>query len=105
MGTFVKKIATVMEPYLARHGGPIIMAQIENELHSPPDDPYVTWCGELAESLALDIPWVMCNGASANNTVNTCNGNSCGADGGYADTHASLFPGQPMGWTEDWSWS
>ena len=104
MGTFVKAIAAVMEPHLARHGGPIIMAQIENELHSPPGDPYVAWCGALAASLGLDIPWVMCNGASANTTVNTCNGNSCGADAGYADTHAALFPGQPMGWTEDWSW-
>lgn len=27
-----------------------------------------------------------------------------GADGAYADTHASKFPDQPMGWTEDWSW-
>ena len=46
----------------------------------------------------------MCNGETANNTINTCNGNSCGQDGGYADTHAARFPGQPLGWTEDWSW-
>jgi beta-galactosidase GanA len=104
MKRFVVKVADVMEPYLARKGGPIIMAQIENELHSPPGDPYVTWCGALAAELALDIPWIMCNGASASNTVNTCNGNSCGTDGGYADTHAMLFPGQPLAWTEDWSW-
>jgi len=104
MGRFVRKIAAVMEPFLARHGGPIIMAQIENELHSGQGDPYVGWCGKLAASLDLDIPWVMCNGASAANTINTCNGNSCGQDGGYADTHAARFPGQPLGWTEDWSW-
>ena len=104
MKRFVVKVADVMRPYLAREGGPIIMAQIENELHSSPDDPYVRWCGDLAAELALDIPWVMCNGASAPNTVNTCNGNTCGKDGGYADTHATLFPGQPLGWTEDWSW-
>eukprot|EP01047_Picozoa_sp_COSAG01_P053466 COSAG01_NODE_5735_length_4074_cov_84.123961_3_plen_587_part_01 len=104
MKGFVVKVASVMEPYLARHGGPIILAQIENELHSGSDDPYVTWCGELAANLQLDIPWVMCNGASAVNTINTCNGNSCGKDGGYADTHSEQFPGQPLGWTEDWSW-
>ena len=78
MEGFVRKIAQVIEPYLARHGGPVILAQIENELHSHVTDPYVTWCGELAASLDLDIPWVMCNGVSANNTINTCNGNTCG---------------------------
>ena len=104
MSTFVEVVANVVRPYLARRGGPVIMAQIENELHSSPSDPYVAWCGELAQSLDLDVPWVMCNGASANGTVNTCNGNTCGTDMGYADTHAARFPGQPLGWTEDWSW-
>ena len=79
------------------------MAQIENELHLSPRDPYVTWCGELAASLDLDIPWVMCNGASANNTINACNGRRCDQPGQYADTHAKLYPGQPLMWTEDWS--
>ena len=96
MSSFVFKIADIMKPYLAKNGGPIIMAQIENELHSRPTDPYVEWCGQLAASLGLDIPWLMCNGASASNTVNTCNGNICGEDGGYADTHATLFPGKQL---------
>eukprot|EP00037_Helgoeca_nana_P027214 m.310008 g.310008 ORF g.310008 m.310008 type:complete len:954 (-) comp27435_c0_seq3:149-3010(-) len=104
MATFVRKIGSIVEPYLPHHGGPVVLAQIENELHNPPGSAYVEWCGELAASLGFDVPWVMCNGASANNTVNTCNGNTCGADGAYADTHASKFPDQPMGWTEDWSW-
>lgn len=56
----------------------MVLAQIENELHNPPGSAYVEWCGELAASLEFDVPWVMCNGASANNTVNTCNGNTCG---------------------------
>jgi hypothetical protein len=103
MAQFVRQVATEMKPYLARVGGPIIMAQIENELHIPTHDPYVQWNGDLAASLDLDIPWVMCNGASANNTIDMCNGMQCGADGRYADTHATLFPGQPLGWTEDWS--
>ena len=74
MEGFVRAVADVMRPHLARVGGPIIMAQIENELHLSPSDPYVTWCGQLAAALDLDIPWVMCNGASANNTINACNG-------------------------------
>ena len=31
---------------------------------------YVAWCGQLADSLHTGTPWVMCNGASANNTIN-----------------------------------
>jgi hypothetical protein len=103
MGGFVRAVAAVMRPFLARVGGPIVMAQIENELRLKPSDPYVAWCGELAASLDLDIPWVMCNGASASNTINACNGRHCSDPGQYADTHAALFPGQPLVWTEDWS--
>jgi hypothetical protein len=103
MGGFVRAVAAVMRPFLARVGGPIVMAQIENELHLGPGDPYVAWCGVLAASLDLGIPWVMCNGASASNTINACNGRRCSDPGQYADTHAALFPGQPLMWTEDWS--
>ena len=101
MGTFVKYIGNVVEPYLAKNGGPIILSQIENEYHGNSPE-YVTWCGELAESLNFDIPWVMCNGESANNTINTCNGNDCYKS--YLPTHASKYPGQPLGWTEDEGW-
>jgi beta-galactosidase GanA len=72
MSRWVRMVGSVIEPHLARHGGPVVMAQIENELHSRPSDPYVGWCGQVAQSLDWNIPWVMCNGASANNTINTC---------------------------------
>ena len=100
MSRFVTDIANVATPYLAKNGGPIIMAQIENEYNW--DEPtYIDWCGELAASLDLDIPWVMCNGRSANNTINTCNGNDCTT---YAEDHAKNFPGQPLAWTENEGW-
>ena len=104
MTRFVREIARQIEPFLARVGGPVIMAQIENELHKPDGDPYVAYCGALVKELALDIPWVMCNGASANNTINTCNGPRCASGGGsYASLHQVSHPTQPLGWTEDWS--
>ena len=104
MTRFVREIARQIEPFLARVGGPVIMAQIENELHKPDDDPYVAYCGALVKELALDIPWVMCNGASANNTINTCNGPRCASGGAsYASLHQVSHPTQPLGWTEDWS--
>ena len=100
MGRFVKDMAALATPYLAKNGGPIIMAQIENE-YNWNDEPYIDWCGELAASLQLDIPWVMCNGHSANNTINTCNGNDCTF---YAEEHVKNFPGQPLAWTENEGW-
>lgn len=100
MSRFVKDMAVMAEPYLALNGGPIIMAQIENEYHWDNPD-YIKWCGDLAASLKLDIPWVMCNGESAPNTINTCNGFDCTA---YAESHAEMYPGQPLAWTENEGW-
>ncbi len=100
MSRFVKDMAALAEPYLARNGGPIIMAQIENEYGW--DDPaYIDWCGDLAASLNLEVPWVMCNGRSAPNTINTCNEFDCTE---YAENHAHKFPGQPLAWTENEGW-
>jgi len=102
MYRFVCQIVNHTEKYLARNGGPVILAQIENEYHWPEYMDYVNWCGNLVAQLDLGIPWVMCNGLSANNTINTCNGNDCQK---YADNHAKKYPsGQPLAWTEDEGW-
>ncbi len=58
MGTFVQLIADIIEPYLARNGGPVILAQIENEYQG--SQAYVDWCGNLTVWLNLDIPWYDC---------------------------------------------
>ena len=101
MERFVTDITKVMEKYLARNGGPIILAQIENEYRWPEFIDYINWCGELTAKLDLDIPWVMCNGLSANNTINTCNGYNCQD---YARSHSVKYPGQPLAWTENEGW-
>ena len=95
MESFVNEISNQARPYLAKNGGPIILAQIENEIHTS-DIAYVECCGQLAASEDLGIPWVMCNGLSANNTINTCNGNQC--YNSYVPTHSSKYPGQPLAW-------
>eukprot|EP00484_Ammonia_sp_Unknown_P001093 CAMPEP_0197021954 /NCGR_PEP_ID=MMETSP1384-20130603/2836_1 /TAXON_ID=29189 /ORGANISM="Ammonia sp." /LENGTH=773 /DNA_ID=CAMNT_0042449895 /DNA_START=51 /DNA_END=2372 /DNA_ORIENTATION=- len=102
MKSFVDEISDVVRPYLAKNGGPIIMAQIENEYHGN-DTAYVNWCGQLAASQNFSVPWIMCNGESANNTVNTCNGVNCYNK--YVPSHATKFPGQPLAWTENEGWS
>eukprot|EP01084_Bolivina_argentea_P000812 1494_1 len=100
MKTFVNKIGEIATPYLPKNGGNIILAQIENEYNGKSEE-YVDWCGQLAESQNFNIPWVMCNGRSANNTINTCNGNNCYE---YAQHHNALHPDQPLVWTENEGW-
>lgn len=77
----------------AYQGGPIVAAQIENELGEDQDDDlvdetphtgagprkpsvqeYADWCGALVERLAPKVVWTMCYGLSASNTIVTCNG-------------------------------
>ncbi|XP_065908051.1 uncharacterized protein [Dysidea avara] len=102
MEKFVTNFTEVLEKYLARNGGPIILAQIENEYHGSQYMDYVKWCGDLTVKLDLGIPWGMCNGLSANNTINTCNGMDCQS---YAERHSQKYPaGQPLAWTEDAGW-
>ena len=58
MARFVRAMAELSRPYFASHGGPIVLAQIENEF-TDDDDAYVAWCGDLVASLNTSIPWLM----------------------------------------------
>ena len=93
-------MAEIARPLTAPYGGPIILAQIENEFRWT-DPSYIEWCGDLVKQVSLGIPFLMCNGFSANNTINTLNGD----DGSkYAEQHSKDFPGQPLAWTENEGW-
>lgn len=93
------------EKLFADQGGPIIMAQIENEYNNvqlayrEAGVNYVRWAADMAVGLYNGIPWVMCKQKNAPQTViSTCNGRQCG------DT----FPGpngpdKPSLWTENWT--
>ncbi|PIN10486.1 Beta-galactosidase [Handroanthus impetiginosus] len=93
------------EKLFADQGGPIIMAQIENEYNNvqlayrEAGVKYVKWAADMATSLYNGVPWVMCKQKDAPPTViSTCNGRQCG------DT----FPGpngpdKPSLWTENWT--
>ena len=86
----------------ADRGGPIALAQVENELNTGDSD-YIDWCGNLAAAQGLPIPWLMCNGDSAPNTINSCNGGDCqGFIEGHGQNHRVLVD-QPAAWTEKWS--
>ena len=89
--------------YFADRGGPIVLAQIENELGGG-DMRYVQWNGDMANALNVNVPWIMCNGASANNTINTCNGNDCA---GFLENNGQsgrILIDQPAMWTENEGW-
>jgi beta-galactosidase len=101
---FVMSIADYVTPYLAKNGGPIILAQIENE-YGGDDLAYVDWCGSLVtnELAFMQIPWIMCNGRTAISTIETCNSCNC-FDDGWMDQHVEHFPDKPMLFTENEGW-
>ena len=104
MGRWVRTIAEHMKGLYAPEGGPIILAQIENEYemigrkYGRAGTKYAKWAIELGLSLDLGIPWIMCVG-SAPGAIETINGF-------YAheqiDKQFRKHPDQPALWTEHW---
>ncbi|KAG6401430.1 hypothetical protein SASPL_138287 [Salvia splendens] len=93
------------EKLFADQGGPIIMAQIENEYNNvqlsykEDGEKYIRWAADMAVSLYNGVPWIMCKQKNAPNTViSTCNGRHCG------DTFTGPNgPNKPSLWTENWT--
>ncbi|KAG2781430.1 Beta-galactosidase 5 [Phytophthora cactorum] len=100
MERFIRYMVELSRPFLAKNGGPIIMAQIENEFawHDPE---YIEWCGNLVKQLDTSIPWIMCYANAAENTILSCNDNDC-VD--FAVKHVKERPSDPLVWTEDEGW-
>ncbi|XP_058106772.1 beta-galactosidase 15-like [Magnolia sinica] len=90
------------EKLFASQGGPIILAQIENEYgnvigsYGAKGRNYLQWCAKMATSLNIDIPWIMCQEKDAPQPmINTCNGYFC-------DGFSPNNPNSPKIWTENW---
>ncbi|KAJ6341053.1 hypothetical protein OIU78_009265 [Salix suchowensis] len=91
------------ENLFASQGGPVILAQIENEygnvMSSYGDEgkAYVEWCANMAQSLHIGVPWIMCQQSDAPEPmINTCNG-------WYCDQFTPNRPTIPKMWTENWT--
>ncbi|KAI5315079.1 hypothetical protein L3X38_044255 [Prunus dulcis] len=107
METFVTKIIAMMkhEKLFAPQGGPIILAQIENEYthvqlaYKELGNSYIQWAANMALSQNAGVPWIMCKQKDAPDPViNTCNGRHCG------DTFTGPNkPHKPTLWTENWT--
>uniref|UniRef100_A0ACD5WVU8 Uncharacterized protein n=1 Tax=Avena sativa TaxID=4498 RepID=A0ACD5WVU8_AVESA len=105
MQTFVEKIVSMMksEGLFEWQGGPIILAQVENE-YGPMESvmgggakPYANWAAKMAVATDAGVPWVMCKQDDAPDPViNTCNGF-------YCDSFSPNSNGKPSMWTEAWS--
>lgn len=101
MTATVLNVTREFRDLFADKGGPIMLGQIENELHSSDTD-YIKFCGDLAVKTGVPIAWGMCNGNSADNTINTCNGGDCT---NFIEQHGQnhrVLIDQPALWTENW---
>ncbi|XP_042415472.1 beta-galactosidase 11-like [Zingiber officinale] len=106
MEKFVKMIVQKLqdEKLFAPQGGPIILAQIENEYNNiaralPGSAEYIKWAANMALGLNVGVPWVMCKQNDAPGPViNACNGRNCG-DTFMGPNH----PTKPSLWTENWT--
>ncbi|XP_065867178.1 beta-galactosidase 13-like [Euphorbia lathyris] len=107
MERYMKMIIKKMkeEKLFAPQGGPIILAQVENEYNNLENvfkeggSRYIDWAAKLGVSLKTGVPWIMCKQNDAPDPlINTCNGRQCG------DTFAGPnSPNKPSLWTENWT--
>lgn len=105
MQAFTQKIVDMMKAEKLFHwqGGPIILAQIENE-YGPveweigaPGKAYTKWAASMAVNTKAGVPWIMCKQDDAPDPViNTCNGFYCE---GFVPNSKS----KPKMWTENWT--
>ncbi|KAJ8528232.1 hypothetical protein K7X08_021924 [Anisodus acutangulus] len=105
MHGFVQKIVNMMksEKLFEPQGGPVIIAQIENE-YGPveweigaPGKAYTKWTAQMAVGLKTGVPWIMCKQEDAPDPViDTCNGF-------YCEGFRPNKPYKPKMWTEVWT--
>eukprot|EP01132_Coremiostelium_polycephalum_P005274 gene5274-6567_t len=105
MSKWISFIVDYLRPYFASNGGPIILAQIENEYgwlekeYGQSGKQYAQWSINFAQSLNIGIPWIMCAQDDIESAINTCNGFYCHD---WIKQHWDTFPNQPAFWTENW---
>jgi hypothetical protein len=105
MASWLNRVIELVEPFLAKRGGPIILAQVENEYGSmenfyPDHALYISWAVDYMKAKDLGIPTIMCVQDDApSSVINTCNGFYCD---NWIENHNQNFPNQPNFWTELW---
>ncbi|XP_061360009.1 beta-galactosidase 10 [Gastrolobium bilobum] len=104
MQKFTTYIVNLMkqEKLFSSQGGPIILAQIENEYgyyenyYKEEGKKYAMWAAKMAVSQNTGVPWIMCQQWDAPDPViDTCNSF-------YCDQFTPTSPNRPKIWTENW---
>jgi len=102
METWCRLLVDYLRPMFAPAGGPIVMAQFENEfnnvatIYKEDGQRYLQWCVQLADSLNFGVPCVMCAGG-AKGAIETINAFYAHLQLGR---HWQAHPDQPALWTE-----
>ena len=99
---WVRLLCEYLQPMFAPSGGPIILAQLENEYrnvaaqYGAEGQRYLEWVVKLGQSLDLGIPWIMCSGSApgAIETINEANPHRA------LERHWNDHPDQPALCTE-----
>ncbi|KAK7273442.1 hypothetical protein RIF29_14492 [Crotalaria pallida] len=104
MQVFTTKIVNMAKEanLFASQGGPVILAQIENEFgnvmwnYGDAGKAYVKWCAQMALAQNIGVPWIMCQQSDAPQPIiNTCNNY-------YCDDFTPNNPKSPKMFTENW---
>ncbi|KAF5748404.1 hypothetical protein HS088_TW04G00357 [Tripterygium wilfordii] len=106
MQIFTTKIVNICKEnkLFAPQGGPIILAQIENEYgnimggYGDAGKSYIKWSAQMATAQNIGVPWIMCQQSDAPAPmINTCNGFYC--DFNFHPNN----PKNPKMFTENWT--
>ncbi|XP_051136583.1 beta-galactosidase 10 [Andrographis paniculata] len=105
---YMKKFTTYIvdmmkkEKLFASQGGPIILAQVENEYgfyesaYGEGGKRYTLWAANMAVSQNIGVPWIMCQQFDPPaSVIDTCNSF-------YCDHFKPISPNKPKIWTENW---
>ncbi|XP_038697947.1 beta-galactosidase-like [Tripterygium wilfordii] len=111
MEIFTTKIVDMCKEaeLFAPQGGPIIIAQIENEYgnvmkgYGEAGKEYVKWCAEMAVAQDIGVPWIMCQQNDAPHPIiNTCNGFYCHHFTPHNPKGPKMFTENWTGWFKRW---
>ncbi|KAK7305146.1 hypothetical protein VNO77_43046 [Canavalia gladiata] len=111
MQNFTTKIVDMVKEtkLFASQGGPIILAQIENEYGNVMRDygdagkAYIKWCAEMALAQNIGVPWIMCQQSDAPQPIiNTCNGYYCDLFEPNSPNSPKMFTENWIGWFQKW---
>ncbi len=102
---WLNHVHSMIKPFLAPNGGPIVLIQLENEynivssIYGADAKRYLDWYVELAQSLNFGVPLIMCEGSTPGviETINAFDATK------RLKKQRELHPMQPALWTECWT--